>query len=49
MYFSTYFDVFSYKIDSVMDGRRLWRPPLINYQFYIKKSSKYIEKYVKNM
>ena len=30
-----------------MDGGRLRRPPLINYQYYIKKSSKYIGKYVK--
>ena len=32
-----------------MDVGRLRRPLLINYQFYIEKSSKYIEKYVKNM
>ena len=35
--FSTYFDDFLYNIDRVMDGGRLRRPPLINYQFYIKK------------
>ena len=39
--------IFWYKIDRVMDGGRLRRPPLINYQFYIKKLSKYIEKYIK--
>ena len=41
--------IFQYKIDRVMDGGHLRRPPLINYQFYIKKSPKYDEKYVKNM
>ena len=44
-----FLDFCSNKTDGLMDGGRLRYPPLINYQFHITKSSKYIEKHVKDM
>ena len=36
------FGFYRYKIDRVMDGGLLRRPPLINYQLYIQKIKKYV-------
>ena len=36
--------ILSYKLDRVMDGGRLRRPPLINYRFYVKKIIKIYRK-----
>ena len=47
VYFCMYFWIFSYKIDRLMGGGRLRRPPLINYQFYMKKIQKCIQKHEK--
>ena len=45
LYASVYISwFFKYKIDRLMGGGRLRRPPLINYQFYIKKIKKYTKK-----
>ena len=41
--------LFSCKIDRLMGGGRLRRPPLINYQFDKKKIKKYTQKHTMNM
>ena len=40
MFLYTFSGFVSYKIDRVMGGGRLRRPPLINYQFYMKQIKK---------
>ena len=47
MLFCTLYRFLWCKIDRVMDGGRLRRPPLISYQFYIKKITTNTKKHLK--
>ena len=43
------FFIFSYKIDRLMGGGRLRRPPFIKLSILYEKDKKYVQKHTKNM